>query len=132
MRNNGHLLVLFFILVVGFLITLGITECMSQPSGKDTFQIFYSGSRRSELIPCGCKGKKQIGGIDREATDLVDAIVDFMRNQSRTALEIQQILVKAKVVRDRNFLQSISVLIILAVLFGLFFTFTIINDFNSF
>lgn len=35
-------------------------------TSKYNFFIYYSGNRRSELEPCGCK-KKQLGGIDREA-----------------------------------------------------------------
>lgn len=45
-----------------------VAQSANQPvPGELKFTVLYSGSRNSELIPCGCKGRKALGGVDKEA-----------------------------------------------------------------
>ncbi len=76
----------------------------------------------------GFRVDDMVKGIDRQATDLVDDIVELMQVQSETCLEDQFERTAVKVERDRHFYEGIVVLIGGGIFLGLFFAMTIIGD----
>lgn len=58
-------------------------EDISLITQQHNFFIFYTGNRRNNLEPCGCKKTKQLGGINYEAGFLNNA-----ENKSKTQLKL--------------------------------------------
>ncbi len=79
--------------------------------------------------PASCfRVDRMVQGIDRDPTDRLDDLVDFIRDKSQEGLRTREAFTKTKIERDRLFLQGITALIVCSLLIAVFFGLTLLWD----